>query len=552
MSTDEIKVCKSVLKKYSEYIVHMRQQYHSQPIHFGVVLGAGTGKGLGFPDWDALVVRLAQTNDLKDLGFVLDPQKDVITNVQRLFQLFKARAIAQSSAIDAEYNKIEMVIRARWQEIVHDALYVGIPESIKALVPPDYYLWSFIEIIKKIPLTINYNFDDTIQRMLASIRTDEEKENTRGYTTIWNTNVYMYPKGSVIYHPNGYLPRNLHEHPSEQLVFLEESFADQLIESITGCYSVLESYFAHNTCLLIGLSLRDPTIKHILRNNAVHFPGNYHYYIQYMEEGEEVVNEGAITDANFDVYNLVTLFLKDKEINALGKLLTMSEEDFARISSDSGLRTVYRYILVGAVAVGKSTAISYFRSLITIDEWLEPMPDEMEKDPSIVEEIDIEKIDKWIAEQWGKKNFRINRMREGVLLVDRGPLDAFAFTKKGEWVKKAELTINGIRPEKSDVKLCSACILFLKGDPKVMAVRAIAKHRNTDATKLDNQQEVLQYVYTTNMPGVRIINTTNKSKAQIVKEIARVIYLSTYEEALLDERLTKIKEGTFSEYTSSK
>ena len=118
--------------------------------------------------------------------------------------------------------------------------------------------------------------------ILSASRSDEEKETLRGYTTLWNANVCMYPKSSVIYHPNGFLPYRISEHPSERLVFLEDSFADQLIDSIHGHYNVLLDYFSHNTCLLLGLSLSDPTLKHILRTNAVNHPGRRHQqYFRY-------------------------------------------------------------------------------------------------------------------------------------------------------------------------------------------------------------------------------------------------------------------------------
>lgn len=445
MEIDDIQ--KTVLKKYCKYIVHMRQQYRIQPQHFGIVLGAGTSAGIGFPDWNKLVKQISQSEKMRGLEFSFNDKKDAIANAQHLFQAFKAKCLSECDHRDLEYNRIEMKIRAGWQSIVHDALYKDVNPDIRKAVPADYYLWDFIKIIKDLPMTVNYNFDDTIQRMLASIRTDNELESTKGYTTLWTSNAFMYPKKSVIYHPNGFLPYNLSEHSSEQLVFLEDSYADQLIESLNGKYNVLSNYFTHNTCLLLGLSLSDPTLKHILRNNALNYPGNYHYYVQYIANDAERDTCPAIVDANFDVYNLITLNLTGAEISALGKLLLAPDEEFQRFVEEEGLMNSYKYIMVGSVAVGKSTALSHFRSIATQDEWLEPMPEDMAKDPSKVDENNINVIDKWIAEQWGKKNYKLIRIRDGIHLIDRGPLDAFAFTPKGEWKSKAELTKKRNQPK---------------------------------------------------------------------------------------------------------
>lgn len=542
MSLETLKI---VLNRYCKYIVHMRQQYHAEQKHFGIVLGAGTSVGLGFPDWNELIQRITNMDEMKDFIINLDNGKDAVSNAQLLYQMFKAKKMQECGGNDLEYNRIEMIIRSKWQRVVHSALYRDNPDGVEDFIPQAHYLWSFINIIKNIQMTINYNFDDSIQRMLAHIRTDDEKALTRGYTTIWNTNVYMFPKNSVIYHPNGFLPHNLNEHPSEQLVFLEDSFADQLIDSLNGHYNVLTNYFTHNTCLLIGLSLNDPTIKHILRKHTLSFPGHCHYYIHYVKDGDAINDMDAIMDSNFEVYNLVTLFLKSEEISALGDLLTMDEETFQGLVEELGLKNVYKYYLVGSVAVGKSTALSHFRSFATQDEWLEQMPKDMAKDPSKVDKDNINSIDKWIADQIGKKNYRLSRQRTGIHLIDRCPLDAFAFTPLNGWKEKATLLRRGVSPGKSERKLCSACVIILTGDPEVMASRALATHRDTDATKLQRQQGLLLHTYNRTKEGIKLIDTKNKGKNQVAKEIARIIYLNKYEEVPLDNWLDKFQTGEF-------
>lgn len=540
-------IYKTLLTKYCKQIVHMRQQYALPSPTLGVVLGAGTSIDIGLPDWKNLVQRISQIGDIKNLH-VETSRDDPIASAQLLYQALKAHMIEKSSEDDKAYNRIDMKIRAKWQKIVHSALYDGVEQDVCKLVPENHYLWSLIKIVKKISMTVNYNFDDTIQRMLSATRSKEELEHSRGYTTLWSANVFMYPKNSVIYHPNGFLPFNIEEHPSERLVFLEDSFADQLIDSIHGHYNVLSDYFTHNTCLLIGLSLSDPTLKHILRTNAINYPGLYHYYIKYIEEGKTFENEKTFTDANFDVYNLITLFLTKEEIAGLLELIDMDEDSFNKLVEEvGGLFKSYKYMLVGSVAVGKSTAVSQFRNIATQDEWLDFMPREMAKDPSKVDEGRISDIDKWIAEQWEKKNYKLLRITSGLHIIDRGPLDAFAFTPKGEWIQKAQLTKSHISRGQSGRKLCPAQIIMLIGDPSTMASRAILSQKDTDAKKLEKQQKLIKYIYSKAPQGISIIDTRNKGKAQVAKEIARIIFLSDYCEAPLEEMLNKILNGEIPE-----
>lgn len=542
---------KNVIEKYGKYIVHMRQQYSYDPKRLGLVFGAGTSKGIGFPDWDELVKRISESPKMNKS--VISNNGDPIKNAQKLFQYYKSNFINSCLPEDLEYNRAEMKVRGDWQKIVHEALYSGIPQEIESIVDEQHYLRSFLPIIKNIPMTINYNFDDTIQRLLAQTRTDEEKENTRGYTTVWNSNVYMYPKKCVVYHPNGFLPYNIHEHPSEQLVFLEDSFADQLIDSLNGHYHVLSNYFSQNTCLLVGLSLSDPTLKHNLRVNAMHLPGQFHYYIHYLPDGKTIDpnDELSITESNFEVYNLITLFLHEDEIRSLAELITMEDLDFKELLENEGLFTNYKYYLVGSVAVGKTTALSNFRSLATQDEWLEPMPEDMAKDPSKVDADNINLIDKWIASQVAKKNYRLLNCTSGIHMIDRAPLDAFAFTPltKEEWMNKASLLKSEISPKKATRGLCPAHVILLTGDPPVMASRAIANQRDTDAEKLKKQQDLLLYTYTKagcdSGTGVTVLDTKNKTKSQVAKEIARIIYLNEYIPAPLNDWLEYYASGEF-------
>ena len=533
----------SVLKKYCRAIVHMRQENDNN--RFGLILGAGVSNQFGFPIWRDLIEKIAKHPDVNAEDLLGKTNSDT-SLTQLLYQQYRSRRIEKENIPDPSFNKLEMTIKADWHKIVRELLYENVPKDFETTKKSDKYLQNFLELMKN-RVTINHNFDDTVEQFLASFRTDDEKDRIRGFKTIWCDNIPILPETSVIYHPNGFLPRDLSNNPSPDLVLLEDSFEDRLIGNGSGHYAFLVNHLAQVTCLFIGHSLQDPTVRHLLRNNALNHPGQYHYFISFVNSHDQIPEENkekfqkSVSDSNFEVYNLITLFLNSEEIAALGYLLNISKDQFSPQVQEVGEYNVYKFFLTGSVSVGKSTVASHFKNLTSHDEWLDPLPDGMEKDPNLVEEERIKKIDQWVANQVGKKNLNLSQKDSGIHIIDRCPLDAFAFTEKRYWKEKAILLQAGISPGESNRKLCPGHIIFMTGDPAIIAVRSILKHRVTDAEKLKKQQEMLNEVYGKNGNSVTIVDTRDKSIPQVVKDIARIIYNNEYVEAPMDDWLNKIK-----------
>ena len=530
-----------LLKKYCRAIVHMRQEIAYA--RFGLIFGAGIGTPFHFPDWEALIKGIAEHPDIAATE-LLKEKRDHTSMSQILFQYYRAKQIKiRSDKLDLPYNELEVDIKAGWIKIVKDVLYKNVTKNDEELKNNDTYILSYINIMKN-RVTVNFNFDNTIERLLFVTRT---KKNTRGYKTIYTDNVPQIPDTSIIYHPNGFLPIKSSEKTSRDLIFLEDSFQDQLIGGILGHYAFLVNHLAQQTCLFIGHSLGDATVKHLLRHNSIHNPGQYHYFISYSETGlnGEGSERDPIFDVNFNVYNLITMFLNNEEILALGNLLSMEDEEFKwRVECIGGYNT-YKYFVTGSVAIGKSTIVSNFKNLTTHEEWLDPLIDGMEKDPSFVEPEGVEKIDKFIAEQVALKNAILDQRSSGIYIVDRCPLDAFGFTKNNLWKEKAELLRSKINPGLANRKLCPGHIIFMVGDPGVIAVRALAANKKTDEEKLKIQQEKLKYVYIKFEKGVSVIDIRDKNVSQVVKEVAKVIHKNDYIEAPMDEKLSQYEKGIF-------
>jgi hypothetical protein len=545
----DARISEDLLTKYGRAIVHMKQEINNK--RFGMIFGAGASKNLGFPSWRDLIHRIADHPEVNSRELIKEFGSQT-NKSQLLFQKFRLdQKNKQCEGINL-YNQFESLVRARWHKIVHDCLYQDFPRNIKdytkTLKDNDKYLKYFIELMRKSGIVVNYNFDDSLERLLAESKADEL---IKGYKTIWINNMPLMQESTVIYHPNGFLPYTLNENPSPQLVFLEDSFADQLIDSMSGHYASLSNYLAQTTCILIGLSLEDPTLRHLLRQNSIRYPGHIHYYIAHRDKQNNVINEklkDSIADSNFEVYNLITLFLTTEEIATLGELLTLDDQSFKSKIEELGLRNIFRFYLTGPVGVGKTTIISQFQNLDIHEEWLEPLPEGMEKDPDL-SKGNVSAIDLWIANQVGQKNLKQKYIEDGsapgIHIIDRSPLDAFAFTPGDEWVDKAKLLKTNISPGQSGRQLCPGHIIFMQGDPKIMAIRAITCHKETNESYLNGQQEMLKKVYRENSEGITAINVAEKSVQQVTKEIARIIYQKEYHTAPMQEWLEQIESGEF-------
>jgi len=237
--------------------------------------------------------------------------------------------------------------------------------------------------------------------------------------------------------------------------------------------------------------------------------------------------------------------LHRKGIVAWGQLISSNDEEVELVAEDVGVPTVYRFYVTGSVSVGKSTAVSNFRSLRTHDEWLEERAPEMGKDPNNVgDKSFIQLIDEWVAQQWRKKNFHLHRMkRPGIDIIDRCSLDAFAFTPEDEWIDKAKLTKKIVTPRRSKVSLAEGKIVLLIGDPEIMALRSLKLQRDVLTDQLSYRQKLLRIVYNKDVDGIVELDTRGKPPQRVAKELSRIIHLDEYDICNLQLRLEKVESG---------
>ncbi|HDZ09177.1 SIR2 family protein [Pseudohongiella sp.] len=515
------------LLENTKYLVHMRQRM-GRDNRLGLCLGAGISVDFDIPTWKELVQRIASHPQVKGEELLL-ASESLTSQSQYLYQKLLQSQLREDTEDEVAASR---KFNTEWLKILHECLYRDARTSETALKSHPY-LWNLMPLIKKSSMTINYNFDDTIERMLYLHNAEyHSHDDDKGFEVTWQPTLQFRRDNGAIYHPNGFLPLEMIEGFSEQLIFVEQDFADQLIDVSHGHYSALLSHFSKNTMIFIGLSLNDSNLKHILRVSARSNPGNFHYHIQWCRSEKPSDSEQeAIRKANFSIYNLVTLFLTADEIVHLANLLKANPEEFESICDavKDGVSTNFRYYVSGPVGSGKSTALGHIRSLVTYDEWVDRRSPLLGKPHVELTDTERTSVDEWINQQFRKKNRKISSESPGIAVIDRSPLDPLYFTNDSVSAKKrAQELLQAMAPSQSTISsIADGHLILLKCDPRVLKLRLAAREKNYNEDQLSEHSSVVSEAW--NNFTITVIDTTNLSVYQVVSKVLETILFGPYQ-----------------------
>ncbi len=539
---------KSLLERYARPVVHMRKQVCAT--RFGLVFGAGLSKPFGIPTWEKLVEMLADDPDVQGKGVLgmVPPRASLPYRTEMLFEHFKQRRYAKASPEAHHTRLLDFRIGADWRDIVRKHLYSEVKAGLGDSLETHPYLKQFLPLIRRSHMTVTYNFDDLIEQSILQSR-EESEPTSRGFESVTNPWTQFRRPTAVIYHPSGVVPQNALEVPSDRLVFSEASYAEELMGMFAGDQAGLLNHLSKHTCLLIGLSLEDETLRNVLMQAARSCPGNYHYYVHYLKPGETLDEEKqqASKLANFKVYNLVTLFLGENEIRALGELIDTercSQDQFCDFASIHNIPSRFRFYVTGPLGVGKSTAINHFRNLFVLDEWLEQRPAILAKDWEQLTDSEKNEADPWIVGQFKRKNDILRNEREGIFMADRGPLDPLSFTPDDEWTSKAGRLLNALCPGQAPWRVEEGRVILLQGEPSELALRmVIAQRKDYTTEKLCKMEARLGKAY--GVDGVVRCDTRGLTPTGVARRVAEIVHLEDYNTVCdLHKRLQDIqKEG---------
>ncbi len=124
---------------------------------------------------------------------------------------------------------------------------------------------------------------------------------------------------------------------------------------------------------------------------------------------------------------------------------------FCDFASEHDIPVRFRFYITGPLGVGKSTTINHFRNLFVLDEWLEQRPLLLAKDWEKLTAPEKQEADQWILQQFYRKNSILRNEKEGIFVMDRGPLDPLSFTPEAEWRDKASAAPCGPLPRPGTV-----------------------------------------------------------------------------------------------------
>lgn len=528
------------VKSAWKYVCQLRSQFEKNKT--SLVLGAGVSRDLHLPMWDVLIDRMKAEMAIHapEVNAVSDAAGKAALVLFEIFSSYKKRELEESGSYKSN-ALIEKKILSDWRGLIHKSLYQDIQDDKRRdQINSHPYFKQIIEFAKFSELTVTYNFDDFLEFGLSCPEWNPSKHE-RPYQTVWSNHTQFTKDKCVIYHPNGFLPFDHNKFQSENLIFSDGAFADQLLDGIGGGLSTLLHVLTKKTSILIGHSLTDSTLLHLLRKAASISPGNYNYFIRFTDELIEPQNKNAIFEANFNNYNLITLFFNASDIRDFLKAITMPEVEFLQESDYLGLPAKYVYYIVGSIGIGKSTVISQFGSLITLDEWFDERPSDMARSP---EELSTNKtitIDGWTNTQFGKKNNYLDRKKVGIFLVDRSPLDPLSFVVGVSESDRAKSMLSGgIRPGQSTKKIVPGEVIHMVGDVDEIWSRLINKRKESSwpPARIHDLQEKSLRLYQDLRPSK--IYATQRKEMDVVRDVAKVIFSCNYLPVDLDRRMSDI------------
>jgi len=221
----------------------------SQALNAGrltLVCSAGASIDAGIPSWNKLLVRLLESM-MKRISQDQSIPLDKITP-DEFQQRYGPSALVVGKYLKSNLGN-DFLLELR------DALYSDNPTSCKIID-------NIVELArpqrdgKPFESIITFNFDGLIEEQL-------EKNNIR-HKSISSEGERISPNELPIYHVHGFLPRKDDIKKDGEVVFSEDAYHSQFIDPYSWSNLIQLNKLSQNTCLFLGLSLKDPNLRRLL------------------------------------------------------------------------------------------------------------------------------------------------------------------------------------------------------------------------------------------------------------------------------------------------
>ena len=533
---------------FLRHLGHMRQRFDVGRL--GFALGAGVSEQAKVPMWGELIERL-----FKHYGGEGIPERYKERNhpatmtAQFIFNRFKTAKLANVT-YTPNPAIIPIAIQNDWYRHIHEAIYRNVP-ALDTVAIEHPYLSELAYLVFHASFCLTLNFDDILDSLAD--RVVVEGSTRERPNVIWRPPTIDRPNSCVTYHVNGYLPRSLGARRSEAVVLTEDSFASMQLSPNPQDSEYVMSRVVSNTLLVIGASFDDPSLRSLFYAAARRNPASFHYCLQHdadIDRGNvDAPEREDRRTLNREMYNMVTYFATKAEISSIVRALCLKPDDFVQLArriayAASCEGALNQYYVVGSVSSGKSSLIERLRGFKTFEEWPETPLELMFKDPKSLSPEETKTVDAWVIKQLAKKNGMMRAERYGIQIMDRAPLDMFAFSKNAEEnvdkAKRLRVSVgeDGLRP---------GGVVCLSARSDILFERQVRRGRGPEWLEKAAYQEnelAAQGERIKNIYGLdETLDTSKLSTDQVARDVAERILFDKYLPVDLNTQRANFERG---------
>ena len=273
-----------------------------------IFCGAGISIDAGLPSWPSMLKNL-----LIRLYEKTQSGNDVELS-KYLFADFYQENFSHSPLMLAQYlknsfgdNFIEEVRDELYSNEIKDSELIN---SIVELCRPNRFA-------KCLDSIVTFNFDDLIEEKLKQNKIKNKPISREGE----RFDVEEIP----IFHVHGFLPRDRVLEKDVNLVFSEDAYHSQFIDSFSWSNLVQLIRLNQNLCLFIGLSLTDPNLRRILDVSMRKNPqkdSNHYFFKKRLDKSEAAIaiKNNGLESQNLDVGTFIDFIelLEEQDAHKLG------------------------------------------------------------------------------------------------------------------------------------------------------------------------------------------------------------------------------------------
>lgn len=214
-----------------------------------LVLGAGISKSFNIPDWNELLSKLLINHFKTSEGFNKEFESEIVevfNYMNKDNELKKGRYIQSLYEKDKEPYALENNVR----DTLYKETKIGDTSTIDNIV-------LLIQSLK-VNSVITYNYDDILERRLYIKNPNFKVKSLHGESQDFNKDEFP------IYHVHGFLPESSILNENNKITFGEKTYHDQYLDIYSSHNIIQITKFRENSCLFIGVSLRDPNTRRLL------------------------------------------------------------------------------------------------------------------------------------------------------------------------------------------------------------------------------------------------------------------------------------------------